>query len=259
MKSLNEFENKITTSLHIGFLLSFTGGFQDAYSYHCREKVFANAQTGNIVLFGGHLISGEFSLAIRYLFPILSFISGIYIAEWLKHFCKNNNKILYQQITLGIQIALMIVVGFMPMSLSTLANVFLSFACAIQLGSFKKFRGISFATTMCIGNMRSATEFLANYHITKDKNSKYKSSYYYSAIFIFSIGAISGFLTSKYLNLKSILIAVIPLVLAFILVTIKDEKNIKIIKEKEYSIISDFKEEIIYIKKILKLKKQNKN
>ena len=31
-------------------LLTFSGGLQDAYSYCVRGKVFANAQTGNIVL-----------------------------------------------------------------------------------------------------------------------------------------------------------------------------------------------------------------
>ena len=30
--------------------LSISGGLQDAYTYMCRGKVFANAQTGNIVL-----------------------------------------------------------------------------------------------------------------------------------------------------------------------------------------------------------------
>lgn len=128
MKNKTEFENKITNSLHIGFLLSLAGGFQDAYSYHCRNKVFANAQTGNIVLLGGHLISGEFSLALRYFFPIISFISGIYIAEWIKYICKKNKKIHGEQVTLFIQITLMAIVGFLPSSLSMLANMLLSFA-----------------------------------------------------------------------------------------------------------------------------------
>ena len=43
---------QISESLPIMILLTLSGGFMDAYSYLCRGEVFANAQTGNILLFG---------------------------------------------------------------------------------------------------------------------------------------------------------------------------------------------------------------
>ena len=64
----------------------------------------------------------------------------------------------------------MIAVGFMPSSLNVPANVILSFSCAVQVNTFRKFRGIPFATTMCIGNMRSATEFWLNITLPKTKS-----------------------------------------------------------------------------------------
>ena len=36
--------------LRVGLCLAFTGGFLDAYTYLLRGGVFANAQTGNMVL-----------------------------------------------------------------------------------------------------------------------------------------------------------------------------------------------------------------
>ena len=53
-----------------------SGGLQDAYTYLCRGKVFANAQTGNIVLFSAHLFEGEWALSASYLVPVLSFMAG---------------------------------------------------------------------------------------------------------------------------------------------------------------------------------------
>ena len=50
---------QMSESLALGIVLTLAGGFQDAYSYNCRGKVFANAQTGNIVLMGSHLASRE--------------------------------------------------------------------------------------------------------------------------------------------------------------------------------------------------------
>lgn len=40
----------MSESLILNLLLAFSGGFQDAYTYIVRDNVFANAQTGNIVL-----------------------------------------------------------------------------------------------------------------------------------------------------------------------------------------------------------------
>ena len=39
-------------SLANGLLLAFAGGMMDAYTYLCRGQVFANAETGNLVLLG---------------------------------------------------------------------------------------------------------------------------------------------------------------------------------------------------------------
>ena len=254
MKIKNRFKNQISDSLLLAFFLSLSGGFQDAYSYICRDKVFVNAQTGNIVLFSGHLVSGNFTAALHYIFPIGAFIGGIYITEWIRYMYKDNNKIHWRQIILFLEIIVMIVVGFMPKSMNVPANVILSFSCAVQVNTFRKFRGVPFATTMCIGNMRSATEFLAKYHISKDREAKYKSSYYYGAILVFALGASLGAIASKFLYLKAVWIAAVFLFFGFILMMIKkDLKNIENdIRKAEKNIISDFIEEITFLKNILK-------
>ena len=41
--------------------LTLSGGFQDAYTYMGRGKVFANAQTGNIVLMATNFCEGDFA------------------------------------------------------------------------------------------------------------------------------------------------------------------------------------------------------
>ena len=51
--------------------LSVSGGLQDAYTYIFRGKVFANAQTGNIVLLSQSIIDKDFVRAIHYLVPLL--------------------------------------------------------------------------------------------------------------------------------------------------------------------------------------------
>ena len=50
---------KIYEWLEVGLCLCFIGGFLDAYTYVSRGGVFANAQTGNIILLILGLASGE--------------------------------------------------------------------------------------------------------------------------------------------------------------------------------------------------------
>ena len=68
---------QISESLLLNLLLACSGGFQDAYTYIGRGHVFANAQTGNIVLLSTHLLSGNVSLVLHYLLPVLAFAGGV--------------------------------------------------------------------------------------------------------------------------------------------------------------------------------------
>ena len=44
-------KKQTSETIELGIFLALAGGFMDAYSYICRGGVFANAQTGNILLF----------------------------------------------------------------------------------------------------------------------------------------------------------------------------------------------------------------
>ena len=49
----------MSESMLTAAFIILSGGLQDAYTYLCRGKVFANAQTGNIVLFSAYLFDGD--------------------------------------------------------------------------------------------------------------------------------------------------------------------------------------------------------
>lgn len=60
---------QISESLPLGLLLALSGGLMDAYSYVCRGKVFANAQTGNILLFAVNLSERNYLDSHALFFP----------------------------------------------------------------------------------------------------------------------------------------------------------------------------------------------
>ena len=214
---------QMSESMILGVVLTLAGGFQDAYSYNCRGQVFANAQTGNIVLLGQNIASGNFQNALHYLFPLLAFLAGVYLSEWVRELFKSFQKLHWRQIVLAFEIVMLAIAGLLPQSLNVVSNVLMSFACAMQVDSFRKFRGIPCATTMCIGNMRSGTELLCRYHITKDPELKRKSLHYYFIILVFAIGAAIGAVASQKFGNPAIWIAAGLMLLGFILMFVKEE------------------------------------
>ena len=56
-----------------------------------------------------------------------------------------------------VEIFLVIIVAYLPQKHNMIANTLISFICALQVETFRKVHGSAFATTMCTGNLRSAT------------------------------------------------------------------------------------------------------
>lgn len=67
----------MSESFPVGVLLAISGGLMDAYSYLYRGHVFANAQTGNVLMFSIHLSKGEWMSSLHYALPIIAFLSGV--------------------------------------------------------------------------------------------------------------------------------------------------------------------------------------
>ena len=60
VRRLNLSSRQYSDSFRVGILLALTGGFLDAYTYISRGNVFANAQTGNMVMLGINFMEGNF-------------------------------------------------------------------------------------------------------------------------------------------------------------------------------------------------------
>ena len=208
-------------SLRIGILLALAGGFLDAYTYLCRGKVFANAQTGNMVMLGISFLEGNTTNVIKYIIPIIAFAIGVLLAEIIRHSLLEHEKIHWRQAVLAIEIVLLIFVAFIPYDY--IANTLISLICAMQVESFRKFHGNAYATTMCTGNLRSGTEKLVIFIKNKDRKHLKIALQYYFIIFIFCFGAFIGGIFSRNIGRKALLISCIPLVLSLVIMSYKRE------------------------------------
>jgi uncharacterized membrane protein YoaK (UPF0700 family) len=213
---------QISESIELGILLALSGGFMDAYSYIGRGEVFANAQTGNMLLLGVHLSEGNIPAAIRYLCPVLAFTFGIALADIVRN-SGIGSHLHWRQIVA--EAIILTIVSFLPQSHNLLANSLTSLACGIQVESFRKIHGNGIATTMCIGNLRSGTQNIYTFFQTKKREALEKGLLYYGIILCFICGAIIGNQCIKYFHERAILISSVLLLLAFIMMFItRDEE-----------------------------------
>lgn len=215
----------IAENFKVGALLSLVGGYLDTYTYICRDGVFANAQTGNIVLMGLRLTDGELGAAVHYLIPILSFVVGVIAVEMIKSRFNDDPNVHWHQLTLLVEMAVLVVVGFIPESRNDLANILVSLTCAMQVEGFRRLNGNAYATTMCTGNLRSGSESLFAYLKTKDDAEKQKALQYFSIILIFIIGAALGAVLTRIIGTKAVFVCIAGQLGALIILKMNDNKS----------------------------------
>ena len=215
---------QMSESLLTASFIILSGGLQDTYTYICRGKVFANAQTGNIVLFSAYLFEGNFSRCLHYLVPLLAFMVGIFAAECIHRHYKYMEKVHWRQLIVLAEIVLLFIVGFLPQEVNTFANALVSFVCAMQVQTFRKVRGHAYASTMCIGNMRSGTEALCVYFHTREPEVLQKALTYFGVIGLFAVGAGFGALLTHALAERGIWVSCALLTVSFLFMFIHEKK-----------------------------------
>lgn len=213
-KSLFSPKHPVSISIRLSLLLALIGGFLDAYTFIDRGGVFANAQTGNIVLLGIHIANRDWLHMLLYLLPIIAFIIGVLVSN----FIKNDTKYHTEKAVIIIEIIIILFLSFIPDSVSdTFVNIVISFIASVQVSTFRKLIDYPYCSTMCTGNLRSASDAFFLYIKTKDNNELKKCSAYILIIVFFILGAIlSSFITTHY-NAKSLLVCVFLLIIAYIL------------------------------------------
>ncbi len=209
----------IHEQLHIGILLAFVGGFLDIYTYLERGHVFANAQSGNMVLMSLSLANRQWYGALCYALPIFAYALGTRITE---HF-KRRRMPHWHHFVLILEAIILVGVGFWPISSSNVVvNILISLVCAMQVNSFRTLVGAPYATTMCTGNLRSAIEEWVKFHRDRNREAGWKFVRYITIILAFCAGAVVGVPLSTLFSTYSIWFCV--LILAITLFLISHEK-----------------------------------
>ena len=205
-------------SLAVGFLLAVVGGFLDAYSY-VGHRVFANAQTGNVVLVAVDSAAGHWRQAALRLVPILAFVVGIAAAEtlgrprvrqWLRRPLR---------VALAVEIMILAALAILPDSApDLLVTVPISFAAAMQFATFRILVDTPYSTVTATGNLRIMAVSAYRWMADRDVSGRQQAGRFAAIVAAFAGGAVLGGVTTNRFGTPAVGIAAALLVVTLVLV-----------------------------------------
>lgn len=217
----SELNYDIHESLMTAIFLSMVGGMLDAHTFLFRGKIFANTQTGNIVFLALSVANQNFSKTLNYIFSLIAFILGIFLTEILKHFLKNKI-LMFVNTVLLIEILFLASLTTIPENvLNNVVILIISFVCSLQTNGFRSVQGSLYASTMCTGNLRSASANFLNFILLKNKQQGLICLRYVLVLLAFFIGAFLGYFLTKFFYQFTLFFCASVLFLNLILVNLK--------------------------------------
>jgi uncharacterized membrane protein YoaK (UPF0700 family) len=174
-------------------LLAATGGLLDAVVYTLHGHVFANAATGNVVLLGINMISGDWLQAGRHLVPVLAFLLGVAASRLLR---------LLPRLHAGLSVLLLemlvlFIAGLLPPAFPEMAfTALIAFVSAFQVATFRQVGRFAYNSTFITGNLRECADGFVGYLLDPNRELRHhdfsKARKLTGICLFFLLGAILG-------------------------------------------------------------------
>jgi len=219
---------QMSESFRTASVLALVGGYLETYTFLLHGHVFANAQTGNIALCGMALAEGEWMGVIKYAVPVVSFALGVALVEWVRgHW--GFSRVHWRQSVVLIEALILCGSFFLHgTAQDMLANLLVSIACALQVQTFRKVRGTTYASTMCTGNLRSATVAWIAWKRNGARDARQQALYYAGVIGVFLLGAALAIPLVRMFREASIALPISLLFAAGVLMSIRPRRKCRV-------------------------------
>ena len=205
-------------SLMVAMLLTAAGGFLDAFSYLGQGHVFANVMTGNLVLSAISSVRSDWTHVARLLLPLASYVAGASTGAMLRSSAQKRTIAAPQALALGIEIAILAGIGWLPEGFSSAAIVStISFLIAVRSCFFSHVEAWTYASTMPTGNLRQFGEAVfQSLSGTCNPKSKRQATVFALVTLSFFLGALAGGVATNILHNRAIWIGGLFLLAALV-------------------------------------------
>lgn len=202
--------NKLLNTHHVeearlfAIVMTFCGGFLDAFTYIQCGHTLAAAQTGNIVFLAAALVNHNVIGIIDRCGAIILYVLGIIVAitfqahiKYWRIFC------LFPILIIGG------FVGAMPENFPTYLSVGLvSFGLALLNTAFSKIEGLGYSSVFTTGNIKKSVVFGTEYIYHHRQQDLKIAVNYFIVVLAFTLGAISSAIIQPFSRMKTIWVTV---------------------------------------------------
>jgi len=200
-------------SLRGAVLLTFAGGYLDAFTFVGHGHVFANSMTGNVVLLGISLTRGEWPEVLSRLWPIIAFLAGVFMAHVIRLRSDARNPLRAGLLALSLELGLLVLVALLPAGFPDVPIVLgIAFMGALQSTMFSRLEGQVYNSTMTTGNLRKFAEsFYAGLLPRRDARALRQAALFAAVCCCFALGAVAGALVTPLLRNAAVLVPILAL------------------------------------------------
>ena len=215
-----------TTTLRFAMLLTLANGFLDAYTFIVRGGVFANVQTGNVVLFAIDMHHRDWGNSLAHLWPILAFFVGVLVSSHIQS--GRVDKFVSHPLrwTMGIQAVAFAIVGFVPTSVpNSVVTIPISFLAAMQFTLFRNIGDLTYIAVATTGNLMRFVEAGYSRFVDKDDTARLAFRVYGTLICTFAGGAIVGAVSSEQWGIRAVWLPAAFLAVTLVLFIIDEREG----------------------------------
>jgi uncharacterized membrane protein YoaK (UPF0700 family) len=167
------------------------GGAMDAWVYLAHGHVFANAQTGNVVLMGIAFAGGDLASAATHLPSLLAFATGALTSRLSGQLLKLG-RLNSRDVRLAVASVMLVALGLFADGISDRAvTACVGFIAGVQITSLSHFGSWSFNTGMTTGNLLAGVSALAK-ALTGSTEDWPHAAAMFLLCFAFGVGAVAG-------------------------------------------------------------------
>lgn len=186
--------------LPAGLMLLVATGFVDAYTFLAHGHVFAEAMTGNLVLIGIGAVEPEIVAFWRPLAAYAAFVAGVALLWWLGARARSGSRS-PQLATLGFEIVVLAVVGFLPPSTPQVVIVIaIAFASGLQIAAFRRIGLAKFTTTVMTSNSLRTVNAALSALASGSREDRGAAASLVAGLGAFMVGVLAGALLTRQLE-----------------------------------------------------------
>ncbi|MCG3088994.1 YoaK family protein [Sporosarcina cyprini] len=186
---------QIKTSLTI--IATFLMGFIDAYTFDERNGTFASAQTGNMIMLGAKLFSGEWQESASHLSVLAGFALGVFGGEAISSKYSFLGLQQYRVFLMTEAVLLLLLAYFQTSLPDSWMVLFLGILAGYVLTLFRTIRSTGVNNGIMTGNTKNLMNNLYKVIFQKDKKAKEECRNLSIGIMLFILGVGAGTLTVK--------------------------------------------------------------